>query len=158
MTDPCLGNTPSKKIVEVALSWQGTPYHHQASVKHIGTDCLGLLRGVWCEVYGCEPELAPAYSRDWAERLGQETLYNAALRHMQPVGFDQRQTGDLLLFRWRPDSPAKHCALQVSSTHMIHAYEPRGVVQAGICGWWLRHLAFVFRFPNLEQTLPNSKQ
>jgi hypothetical protein len=34
-------------IIAEARSWIGTPYAHQASVKGIGCDCLGLVRGVW---------------------------------------------------------------------------------------------------------------
>ena len=54
-------------IVAAARSWIGTPYRHQASLKGVGCDCLGLLRGVWRDVVGDEPERPPAYSRDWAE-------------------------------------------------------------------------------------------
>ena len=35
------------RIVRLARSWIGTPYHHQASVRGVGTDCIGLVRGVW---------------------------------------------------------------------------------------------------------------
>ena len=48
-------------IVAIARGWIGTPYVHQASVKGAGCDCLGLLRGVWREVHGEEPEAAPAW-------------------------------------------------------------------------------------------------
>ena len=34
-------------IVAEARAWIGTPYRHQASLKGIGCDCLGLLRGIW---------------------------------------------------------------------------------------------------------------
>ena len=44
------------EIVRAARSWIGTPYRHQASLKGVGCDCLGLLRGVWREVVGAEPE------------------------------------------------------------------------------------------------------
>ena len=44
-------------ILTEARSWIGTPYRHQASLKGIGCDCLGLLRGVWRGVMGEEPEL-----------------------------------------------------------------------------------------------------
>ncbi len=37
-------------LVTAARGWIGTPYIHQASLKDIGCDCLGLLRGVWREV------------------------------------------------------------------------------------------------------------
>ena len=34
-------------IVAEARAWIGTRYRHQASVKGVGCDCLGLVRGVW---------------------------------------------------------------------------------------------------------------
>ena len=51
-----------QQIAAAARGWCGTPYAHQASLKGTGTDCLGLVRGVWREVMGAEPEHAPAYS------------------------------------------------------------------------------------------------
>ena len=146
MMAPC--SPKQEKIIATAKSWLGTPYHHQASLKHIGTDCLGLLRGVWRELYGHEPELPPPYSRDWAERKGAETLYQAASRHMAEVALSELLPGDVLLFRWRGDSPAKHCGVLVSQSHMIHAYEGHGVVQAALSGWWQRHLSYGFRLPD----------
>ncbi len=69
-------------VVAAARAWIGTPYHHQASVRGVGADCLGLVRGVYREVMGRDPEVAPAYSRDWGETDGLETLLNAAGRHL----------------------------------------------------------------------------
>ena len=66
-------------ILTEARSWIGTPYRHQASLKVVGCDCLGLLRGVWRGVMGQEPELPPPYSADWAE-AGADTLVAAARR------------------------------------------------------------------------------
>ena len=48
------GIQSGETVVRAARGWIGTPYHHQASVKGVGTDCLGLVRGVWRELYGCE--------------------------------------------------------------------------------------------------------
>ena len=58
---------PSGALVAEARSWIGTPYRHQASLKGVGCDCLGLLRGVWRALIGPEPEEAPPYAPDWAE-------------------------------------------------------------------------------------------
>src|SRR5688572_25297534 len=55
------------QIVAAARDWIGTPYRHQASLKGVGCDCLGLVRGVWREHYGAEPEAPPPYRADWAE-------------------------------------------------------------------------------------------
>ena len=41
-------------IVEAARHWLGTPYHHQASLRGVGCDCLGLVRGVWRDLLGEE--------------------------------------------------------------------------------------------------------
>lgn len=71
-------------VVAAARGWIGTPYVHQASAKGAGTDCLGLLRGVWREVQGAEPETVPAYTRDWSEPSGEEALWAAARRHLRP--------------------------------------------------------------------------
>ena len=62
----------SQRIVAAARGWIGTPYVHQASVKGAGTDCLGLVRGIWRELYGPEPEALPAYTPDWGEAGVQE--------------------------------------------------------------------------------------
>jgi NlpC/P60 family putative phage cell wall peptidase len=35
------------QIVVATRDWIGTPYQHQASLKGVGCDCLGLVRGVW---------------------------------------------------------------------------------------------------------------
>ena len=51
-----------------------------ASADGVGCDCLGLVRGVWRELYGAEPKPVPAYTRDWAEATGAETLLAAARR------------------------------------------------------------------------------
>ena len=71
-------------IIAAARGWKGTPYHHQASLKGVGCDCLGLIRGVWRELYGAEPEVMPAYTKDWNEATGAEALLDAGRRHLLP--------------------------------------------------------------------------
>ena len=58
------------EVVTAARGWIGTPYVHQASVRGAGCDCLGLLRGVWRELIGPEPEVVPPYTMDWSEPQG----------------------------------------------------------------------------------------
>ena len=134
------------RIVTAARSWIGTPYRHQASLKGVGCDCLGLLRGVWREVMGREPELPPPYSPDWAE-AGADTLVAAARRYLVEIDRREIAPGDVLLFRWRDALPAKHCAVTTSPDGMIHAHDGASVVEVALCPWWRRHLAHAFRFP-----------
>ena len=134
--------------VSIARTWLGTPYHHQASLKGVGTDCLGLIRGIWRELYGAEaPEALPAYTRDWAEAQGRETLIEAARRHLVEIPRFEARPGDVLVFRWRRGSLAKHCAILSKPTAIIHALEGAPVSEVALSPWWRRHTAAAFRFP-----------
>jgi NlpC/P60 family putative phage cell wall peptidase len=137
----------SEHIAGIAQSWIGTPYQHQASLKGIGCDCLGLVRGVWRERLGNEPESPPAYSASWAESNPGEQLAEAAGRHMNEVPYTELQQGDLLLFRWMVHLPAKHAGIAVARDRMVHAQDGHAVTEIWLSPWWLKRLAFVFRFP-----------
>jgi NlpC/P60 family putative phage cell wall peptidase len=139
----------AENVVTIARSWIGTPYIHQASLKGVGCDCLGLLRGVWRELHGNEPELPPPYSADWAEACGVEAMAEAAARHMQAIDIADFAAGDVILFRWREGSPAKHCAIATSGETMVHAHDGAAVAEVAIGRWWRRHLVFAFRFSGL---------
>jgi NlpC/P60 family putative phage cell wall peptidase len=146
------GDNIRERVVATARGWLGTPYHHQAAVKGAGCDCLGLIRGVYAEVVGRAPESPPPYSRDWAEMRGEETLMEAARRHLSPVprGADA-QPGDVLIFRMRSGAIAKHAAIlsgvrDGQPVRMIHAQEGSGVVEVNLSRWWTRKIVAVFRF------------
>lgn len=140
----------SAEIIAQARGWIGTPYQHQASLRGVGCDCLGLVRGVWRSLYGEEPEAAPAYSRDWAEAGMQETLAEAGMRHMVHVAPSAIEPGDVLLFRWRAGLVAKHAAILSGNDTMIHAHDCAAVAEVAFAPWWRRRLAYAFRFPGLN--------
>ena len=137
------------EVVEAARLWLGTPYHHQASLRGVGCDCLGLVRGVWRDLHGDEPEAPPPYSPSWAESLRQETLALAAGRHLQPLILTEARPGDVLLFRWREHLPAKHCAILASPDRIIHAHDGAAVAEVAFTPWWRRHLSHAFSFPGV---------
>lgn len=137
-------------IIAEARSWIGTPYRHQASLKGVGCDCLGLIRGVWRNVIGDEPERAPPYAPDWAEAARGEPLAEAAARHLRPIACDQFVAGDVLLFRWREQLAAKHLAIVSAPDLMVHAHDGACVAEVALAPWWRRRIAYAFRFPGLE--------
>lgn len=135
-------------VVATARTWVGTPYRHQASVPGAGADCLGLVRGVWRALYGCEPEAVPAYTEDWAEPARDELLWRAALRHMALA--PQPEPGQVLLFRMRDGSVAKHLGISASAAAgvtFIHAYTGHGVVESALTQSWSRRIVARFDFP-----------
>ena len=142
-----------EQVVTAARSWIGTPYRHQASTKGAGADCLGLLRGVWREVLGPEPEDVPAYTQDWSEPSGREDLLAAGTRWLIRKPLQDANPGDVLLFRMRAGSVAKHLgiagALSARPT-FIHAYTGHGVVETALSTPWARRIAARFAFPTGE--------
>lgn len=135
------------KIVRVARGWIGTPYHHQASVRGVGADCLGLVRGVWRELYGREAEAPPPYSRDWAEASGCETMLEAAARHLTAIAPAEAGAGDVVVFRLRAGTVAKHAAIMTGKTTMVHAMEGGPATEVALSPWWRRRIAAAFSFP-----------
>jgi NlpC/P60 family putative phage cell wall peptidase len=145
-------NHTREQIIAEARAWIGTPYRHQASLKGIGCDCLGLVRGVWRALLGPEPETAPPYARDWAEATGQETLAEAAARHLVPLDDPAMfAPGDVLLFRYRERYAAKHAAIVTAPDLMVHAHDGAAVAEVAISPWWRRRLAYAFRFPDVAE-------
>ena len=141
------------RVVAAARGWIGTPYVHQASVRGAGSDCLGLLRGVWREVLGAEPEVAPAYTMDWSEPQGEERLWAAALRHLKPCASSSDTSGELLLFRMRSTGVAKHLGIAAevgAAPTFIHAYSGHGVVESPLSAPWRRRIVARFEFPTGE--------
>ncbi len=136
-------------IVAAARAWLGTPYHHQASERGVGTDCIGLVRGVWRDVYGFDAEQPPAYSRDWAEASGDETLLAAATRHLVPVTPHAMAPGDVVVFRLRTGLVAKHAAILVTQGSFVHAIEGAPACEVALSPWWRRRLAAAFAFPGV---------
>ncbi|KGJ04822.1 putative phage cell wall peptidase, NlpC/P60 family [Paracoccus halophilus] len=138
----------SVAIVQAARGWIGTPYVHQASVRGAGMDCLGLVRGVWREIVGAEPEPMPAYTPDWGEAGGAELLLGGAGRLLHPA--PDEQPGDVLVFRMRAGAIAKHLGILAQTgaqASFVHAYDRHGVVESPLSAPWRARIAGRFRFP-----------
>lgn len=136
-------------IVEHALGWLGTPYRHQAALKGIGCDCLGLVRGIHASVVGTLPSVAP-YTQDWAESESGEALIEGLSDYLWPITPDTAAPGDVLVFRLRAHVAAKHLAILTSPTEMVHAQQGATVSLVAFSPWWRRHLAAAFRFPTSD--------
>ena len=136
-----------------AMSWIGTPYQHQASMKGVGCDCLGLVRGVWRATCGDEPEIPTPYRADWAEVTGEERLLAAARRWLVEISPATAQPGDVVLFRMSPDAAIKHCALLSEAGppgRIVHAYWGRAVTESWLGEWWRCRLVAAYAFPEGE--------
>lgn len=139
-----------QRIVAAARTWMGTPYHHQASCKGIGADCLGLVRGVWRDCFGSDVSVPQTYSRDWAEASGIETMLAGAREHLIAIDPQSIHPGDVVVFRLRPGFVAKHAAIIATPETIIHAMEGGPACEVTLSSWWRRRIAGAFQFPHLK--------
>lgn len=113
------------KILEVANSWVGTPFHHRAMVKDVGVDCGHFIIGVYEEagVYaGNRPGL---YVHDWHLHRGQEMF----IGYLKGFGYEQVEDalpGDVAMFQY--GRCVSHGAIVVQWPKVIHSYVRLGVV------------------------------
>jgi len=120
-----------QRVIAIARSWLGTPYHDQASL----------------QVVGPEPFPIPAYSRDWGETGPREVLAEGARRMMIEVPPVEAVPGALVLFRMKPRAIAKHVGILTGPDSFLHAYERLGVIEEPLTQAWRRRIAFAFLFP-----------
>jgi NlpC/P60 family putative phage cell wall peptidase len=136
-------------VVAAARAFLGTPYRHQAATIGAGCDCLGLLRGVWRQLYGAEPGPVPPYRADLRDPLNAGALRAAAERWLV-AETGPFSAGQVVLFRLGPHEP-KHCGILVSPSRFIHAQERLGVVEANLTEAWARRVAGRFCFPDVPR-------
>lgn len=139
------------RVVALARNWIGTPYRHQATVKGAGTDCLGLVRGVWRELIGPEVQSVPAYTPDWSDASREEVLWAAAQRHLIEKSPSSMAPGDVLLFRMKQGRIAKHVgilACPMPEPTFIHAYTGHAVVESALSRPWQKAVVACFSFPS----------
>lgn len=129
-------------------AWLGTPYRHQAARRGVGADCVGLIAGIWAEIYGTAPSYARDYAKGWAEVGRDERLLNACRQYCQLQDVRKApEAGDLIVFRPVANALAKHIALCSGPAKMRHAVERRCVCETAITPWWRRCLVGIFKPP-----------
>ncbi len=136
-------------IVAAARRYLGTPYHHQGALAGAGCDCVGLLRGVWRDLYGAEPEPVPPYPPDVGETGRIELLLEAGRRHMRPIEPAAARAGDALVFRLRPHLIAKHVGILSDPGAMVHAISNDRVRETRLGTLWRARAVAGFAFPGV---------
>ena len=127
------------KFIEVCESYEGTPFHHQGRVPHVGLDCVGLPICAAQEI-GIPMKDNLEYGHEPSSRFLRYMIVDVNGLISCPV--DDDQPGDIILMRYSAEPT--HVAIR---THdgIVHAYAPmRKVVKMPLADS-LSHL-FVGRF------------
>ena len=134
-------------IVQEALSWLGTPYHHQGRVKGCGVDCGTLLCEVFEAVKLIEHYDPRPYPPDWhLHQLGQRYL-----EHVQKMCYevDDPQPGDIVLYQF--GKCVSHGAIVIKWPQIIHSYIRQGVIlQDGTKGSLSKRIVGFYRVLRLK--------
>ena len=118
------------KIVTQARSWLGTPFKHQARLKHVGCDCIGLIVGVVGELdlTSINGTKLIDYDAHGYSRLPDGQLLQQGLEAcLQPS--DNMQAGDVVMMKFR-DEP-QHVGIVSDygdEFGLIHCYAEAGKV------------------------------
>ena len=143
-------------ILAEALTWEGTPYHHQACLKGVGVDCAMLLVGIARDVGLLPASWTPSvYSPEWHCHQKEELLVKT-LRELGCVELETleaAQPGDIVAFRistYRTLLPVAHVGVLLPGQQLLHAVMARAVVRHHIAARWQRDLALAFAFPGVS--------
>lgn len=78
--------TPSRQdIIDAAMAWLHTPWHHRARVKGAGVDCAQLLIAVYAEAGLIDEFDTGDYPPDWMLHRSEERFLSFIKPHARPV-------------------------------------------------------------------------
>lgn len=114
-------------IVEEALSWVKTPYHHLGKIKGVGVDCGQILIEVYGNVGLTEKFDTGYYPLDWALHKNTEKYFSFVEQYCSKV--DVPQKGDICLYKF--GRCISHSGILIDDEgKMVHALLGVGVIIA----------------------------
>lgn len=126
-------------VRDIARTWVGTPYRHQAAIRGVGVDCARILIEVYAEA-GLIDRFNPGkYTRDWHLHRDEERYLNtvesftglpikdnSSIHLWKEEGY-KPLTGDILV--WRVGRTYSHSAIVTDWPFVIHASAPSRIVE-----------------------------
>lgn len=135
-------NVNRSAVVAEALTWLGTPYHHQGRLKGVGVDCIGLVIGV------CHALKLTDYDITGYSKRPDGSLKQTMATQLNVIQREHAKPGDILLFAF--GSVPVHVGLLIDQDTLIHAYSPnKKVVQNSLDARWRGLIAGAFHIPGV---------
>ncbi|RLA04762.1 MAG: hypothetical protein DRQ45_00095 [Gammaproteobacteria bacterium] len=131
-------------FVNEAREWLGTPFHHQASVKKIGCDCAGLVKGV---AKNLSYEVSKVYT-DYGVEPANGELERVLASLLVKKSDNSLSKGDIILFRFLQEP--QHLGIYCGDGILVHSYSTEGgVVEHCIDEKWKKRIVSVYELPGL---------
>jgi len=140
-------------IIIVARGWIGTRWQHQACVRGVAVDCIGLVAGVALELGSAEARafMARPECRSYGRQPDPTMLLRFAGELLDPVPRDDAQVGDVLLMRFNAGPQHFGFLSAREPDYMIHAYAgARRVVEHGIDTVWRSRIVGAYALRGVE--------
>ena len=140
-------------VVAEARSWINSPYHHQARLRGVGVDCIGLVIGVGRALSLCAPDFDfTGYGRT----PDGKTMLSECDRFMTRIQRDEIRPGNVIVLRFERDP--QHMAIVADYLHgglsMIHALgtvDGKGkVIEQRLSAEILDRLVQAYALPGIE--------
>jgi cell wall-associated NlpC family hydrolase len=113
-------------VVAEAITWLGTPYHHQACLKGVGADCAQMPLAVYAAV-GLIPRVQVGdYSPQWFLHRSAERYLEWVERLAREITLAEVGPGDFAV--WRFGRTFSHGAIITAWPRILHASAPDGCV------------------------------
>lgn len=99
-----------EEFIELARTWVGTPYHHQACIKGVGVDCVGFIKGAAYEAGLLTKEEFDSLPTDYSTQPSGGLLRAGCSVYLTIVDpISNLDVGDVLLMRLEKEE--QHLAL-----------------------------------------------
>lgn len=133
-------------VISIAREWVGTPYQHQAMLRGVGVDCVGLIIAV-----GREAGVLPVTDEEISRFSGYGRLPNprrmGQLMQQYLLPGEWRVPGDICWIQWRQGLPM-HLAIMTGDNTLIHAFgDVRKVCEHRITPLWIERIVSFWRYP-----------
>lgn len=146
--------TTRAEIVSEARRWIDTPWKHQARLRGIGVDCIGVIVAP-ARAAGLDIADVTDYSRQANPARSLELLRE----RMDEIGVQMAREGDVIFLWFEGEDRPHHFAL-LTDIGILHAYEnarsqrrPTGkVVETRLPIGWANKIHSAWRFRGLKET------
>jgi cell wall-associated NlpC family hydrolase len=112
-------------IVDEAMGWERTPYHHHARIKGVGVDCAQLPLAVYVACGLIEP-FEPDYTQDWMMHRDEERYLDVIRARAVEIDRADVGPGDMAVFKF--GRTFSHSSIVIDLPLIIHAVIRGGAV------------------------------
>lgn len=106
-------------VVAEAMTWLGTPFHHNARLKGVGVDCAMFVIAVYSAAGLIAAYEPAAYPHDWHIHRDVERYLAEVLKVGREITREQAKPGDIVLYKF--GRVFAHGAIVVAWPQIIHA-------------------------------------